>query len=66
MTDAKRRVRLANWLHETGGPYTTSVIVDQSGIYDGINSRFEKARVDLEQLLNLGMVRLTPAGWEHA
>lgn len=70
MTAAQRRGHLADWLFReaAGAPYSTTQIVDVSGIYDGLQGRYDKARVDLLRLRENGVVLMSsgrPARWEH-
>lgn len=70
-TLTERRTLLADWLlrERAGAPYTTAQIVDVSGIYDGLQGRWDKCRTDLLRLRSNGVVRMVhgnPTRWEHA
>jgi hypothetical protein len=66
-----RRNDLADWLYREapGAPYTTAQIVDVSGIYDGMQGRWDTCHRDLLRLKSNGVVISTndqPTRWAHA
>lgn len=70
-TRRERRGALTDWLHRErdGAPYTTAQIVDVSGIYDGMQGRWDKCHSDLKALRKNGVVESVgnrPARWEHS
>lgn len=70
MTTQQRRSALANWLYveRDGAPYTTTQIVDVSGIYDGMQGRWDKCHADLKRLYANHVVAEyfgRPIRWAH-
>lgn len=70
MSTLQRRNLLTEWLYrERGGaPYTTTQIVDVSGIYDGMQGRWDKCHADLKRLYKNGVVAEyfgRPTRWSH-
>lgn len=66
-TASERRKILSGWLYERSEHegLTTSEIVDVSGIYDGLQGRYDKCRADLLYLKRWGLSRHEgrPARW---
>lgn len=68
-TAHERRKALSAWLYERWqhDGLTTSEIVDVSGIYDGMQGRYDKCRSDLLHLKRWDLVecRGRPARWHR-
>lgn len=70
-TAKERRQALDGWMYWTADRklrLTTAQIASVSGIYDGLQGRYDKCRTDLLALKRAGVVKCSgrPARWTHS